>query len=79
MSHPGPVGSLFLRTNTDLSFGIASQVSQGPHLDHLPPPQDPPALAVPQVPPCVDPPPAPARRPEDRSLPVEHRERHEED
>ncbi|KAJ5126248.1 60S ribosomal protein L23 [Penicillium atrosanguineum] len=34
---------------------IASQVPQGPHFDHLPPPQDSSAVSVAQVPPCLHP------------------------
>lgn len=79
-NEPKGVKSNRLRTEVLTCPGtIASQVPQGSHLDHLPPPEDPPALAVAQVPPCVDSPCSSARRRQDHPLPSEHRERHEED
>lgn len=50
----------------------ASQVPQGPHLGQLPPPQDSPAVAVPQVPPRVRQPRPRSGLQQDCSVPLEH-------
>lgn len=65
--------------NSNRNPHLGTQVSQGPHLDHLPPPQDPSALSVAQVPAYLHPPRYSSRLQQGHPVPSQHRECHEED